>query len=439
MKSIQNLPYGKRWRELWEARNVNSTNLPSSVASGHPLTLTGAVKKTTANGIHFAAGVATSNVKFADPYDAAADWWASFRFKLDENFSSASSTDMYLIGKYVDATNYLVVYLRASDGKICFDHTEGGATEDVVTAEVSWSAGTWYHVLVSKNNTNTKQRIRVDGGTAVEEANGTAISLIADICIGARDDGVSTEGFAGIIDDVAMGNDTLSDDEEIALYNNVAPVDVVNLFKFSEGRGTTANDRGSGADNATLDSSCEWSFDSVRRVTLSFDGIDDRAISAASACDITGSNTVVFVCKESVSWGTDANTKMWWHFDEDGGGNSFIYYEGTTQKITALIGGVTADFTPSNSVDDYSIYVVVIDDVNATLSVYLNGTLKSTASSLAKRDSGKSRLYIGENGGIQKASIEPMVMGQIEGALTTIEVREFSKWLNRQLNLGLSI
>jgi len=201
------LPAGKSWRELWLAQNIEGTHWPSSVPGGQPITLTNAAaKRTTADGVHFIAGVDTSNVKFADPYDAVNDIYASIFFTPDQTFSSASSTDMYLVSKFVDATNYWFIFLRASDGKLVMDHREGNGAETIVSAETSWAAGTKFHVLGSCN-TGEGQRLIIDGGTAVTEVgNTTAISLIADVTIGARDDGTSTEGFEGVIHgQVVMG------------------------------------------------------------------------------------------------------------------------------------------------------------------------------------------------------------------------------------------
>ena len=438
MKSIRNLPYGGRWRELWRAKHINSTNLPSSIAGGAPMTLSnGACLGSTADGIHFMAGVATSNVKFADPYDAAGDWACSFRFKPDTDFSSASATDQYLLGKYVDATNYLVIYLRASDGKICFDHTEGGATEDVVTAETSWTAGTWYHILVSKSNTNTKQRIRINGGTAVEEANGTAISLVADICIGARDDGVSTEGFAGVITDVSMFNDTLSDAEEIALSRGDPPIDAINRFTFDEGRGTTATDRGSGADNGTLDSSCSWAFGGCKRPVLSLDGIDAKAVGTDTS-DIRGALTFVWVGRIKAFNLTNLEIYLSAYGDSS---NRIHLYQDNGAIIFAHVGGATVttrSYSASLAIDDYVILIGVVGV--SSLYLYENGVVKgSNTSTPGDIETDVAYYEIGALGGGNRGYGQALLAGIVDGELSASNARELSKWLNEQLDLGLSI
>ena len=407
------------------------------------MTITGGAKRTTTDGVHFVAGVATSNVKFADPYDAAGDWWCEITFKPDADFSSASSTDQYLIGKYVDATNYLVVYLRASDGKMCFDHTEGGATEDVVTAETSWSAGTWYHILISKSNTNTKQRIRVNGGTAVEEANGTAISLVADICIGARDDGVSTEGFAGVIGRVIMGNDTLSDAEELNLYNGLPPDDAVNYFCFDEGRASTANDRGTGADNGTLDSSCTWSYGSVRYPCIGLDGINDQVASAATG-DIGGEVTYVWVGRMKSLLSANGNRAQVIFEGESGGTRVLLWSPASTAGLQLYVTGGTSRTVSSSSTytyGDYLIAHVTIDEPNDTIALYLNGVLVGTdTNGIGALTRNGGAFYIGDSSvGTDEDNSQTLKFGLQEGVLTSQGIRENAKYLNNQLSLGLTI
>ena len=74
MIDLTKIAPGKTWRNYWAAQNIQGAHWPDSVLDGNPITLTNAaVKRTTADGVHFIAGVDTSNVKFADPYDAVND------------------------------------------------------------------------------------------------------------------------------------------------------------------------------------------------------------------------------------------------------------------------------------------------------------------------------------------------------------------------------
>lgn len=156
------LPAGMHYRELWLPQNCSGTNLPSSVKGGHAITLQGAAaKRTTCDGVHFDG---SAQIKFADPYDAVNDWWWSFRLKLDQTHENGSSK-AYLLGKKVDATNYLYVYLE-TDGTLVLDHREGNGAQTCASTQATWTAGTWYHVLVSISTGAGGQRVRIDGGTA---------------------------------------------------------------------------------------------------------------------------------------------------------------------------------------------------------------------------------------------------------------------------------
>ena len=443
------LPTGKSWRELWQAQNISGTNWPSSVRGGQPVTLTNAAaKRTTTDGVHFLAGVATSNIKFADPHDAVNDLWISLRFKLDQDFSSASSTDQYLAAKYVDATNFWVVYLRASDGKLIMSHREGNGAEDIVSAETSWTAGTWYHVLVSCN-TGNGQRLIVDGGTAVTQAgNQTAISLIADVTIGARDDGTSTEGFAGVIADVAMsgGADetlttTADTGEEALLAKGYAPSDAINLFTLDEGRGTTANDRGSGADDGTLDSSCYWDYD-VKQAVMSLDGINDYGISSAGI-DPSGSTSLVWVGKIKSTYSTLGAEHFLIGLLDAGVKGMILAYDTTANNIQWRV--IADSDTVVNSARSWTIgeYLIIVGISDPTIAsgqiFYINGVSQGTPVTTTEL-AASSTIRIGSSHTPDRYSVDkPILVGLIGGALSGQEALNLSRYINKWLGLGLTI
>lgn len=208
--------------------------------------------------LHFVAGVTTSNVDLTALHDAENDLWISLWFKLDEAFSSASSANQIIFGKYVDATNLLTIQLLAASGKLQFNHLEGGSEESLLSTKDSWAGGTWHHVICSLSTTSGKRMI-VNGGTAVAEAGDTtAISLIANMVLGALDNGTTNTGFAGAMRDVSIGNDELTGAEEAALLQGIVPVDATEVYKLNEGTGTTAISSGSGANNGTIDSANTW-------------------------------------------------------------------------------------------------------------------------------------------------------------------------------------
>ena len=152
------LPEGKYWREFWDFKNTNSTTVPSSIRSGHALTLqNSAAKRYTCNGVHF-TGAATSNINCGALYPSAGTLWVSFRFKLDQ-LHDDSSAIKYLWGKFNAAADKCVLYLN-TNGRLYFN--KRNVTDIVVvTVQDSWNAGQWYHVLSSWSAVNG-MRIIVD-------------------------------------------------------------------------------------------------------------------------------------------------------------------------------------------------------------------------------------------------------------------------------------
>lgn len=442
MYDIQKLPHGKKWRELWLPEHICGSVMPSSVANGLPMTLTGASKQTTYEGIHFVTGVATSNVKFSDPYDAVNDWWASFDFILDADFDSGSANDMHLLGKYDDGTNYLTVRLNSGSGKLTLAHVEGGVSETLDSSETSWTAGVRYHVLVSCSTTGG-QRVRIDGGTAqTAPANTTAVSLTYDMCIGARDDGVDTNGCEGVIKNITMGNDILTTDEEYDLYLGFPPTDAVTRFLFDEGRGTTTTDRGSGADDGTMDTSCSWVYSSVKAPGLSFDGLNDQAITAATG-SISWPLTLVWAGKlkgdyTPASGAGRTATLMLGRVD----GQNIVFFQnsaGTCLRFGGLASGVAkaVDEADSNIVDSYHILLGVVTS-SGLLEFWVDGVLQGTSTALGALPLGGATWGLGFYTGVGEYDPSmPIFAGVINDGLTHAEARLYSNNLNVGLGLGL--
>ncbi len=202
-------------------------------------------------------GSSNSSIDCGAIHDAVDKLWISFWFKLDTAFSSASAATQELFAKYVDGTNYVYCYLDNNDGKLYLAHGEGAGPETISSAETSFAADIWHHIIVSMS-TAAGQRMIVNGGTAVTEAgNQTAISLVASIVFGTAV--VDSVGyFVGEMRDVAIGIDDLSGAEEAALLKGIVPVDATQFYPLNEGTGTVALDYGSGGNNGTIDSANSW-------------------------------------------------------------------------------------------------------------------------------------------------------------------------------------
>jgi len=440
------LPTGFSWRELWESRNISGVNWRSSVPGGQLLTMTACVasaeRRSTSAGIQFVAGVTTSNVEFSDPYDAVNDWWCSLRFKLDSDFSSVCATNQFLFGKYDDVNNYITVNLRAADGKLVLTHDEGAGPISVVSAEVSWTAGVWYNVIVWISNTDTEHGILINDGVEVITADGTAISLIADMCIGAADKGVSVDGFVGVIQDVYMKDDVLTDAEKTDLFNGIPPADTINAFKFNEGAGNVANNDGSGgiADNGILDISCTWAWDGVQQPVASFAGINQYAVSAA-AVDISGNLSYVHIFKVKSTYDTLSGYHQLFMYRIDVNDYIDIISEANQARVLVRASGGGTSGTVYNTIlptiDDYIIYIGTL--TGGVLSLYINGVLIDTASGIGAVSPAAATLIISKDGGAAQYydTSEIIIHGLIEGALNLEQVRAVTKNINDRLGLGV--
>lgn len=205
--------------------------------------------------LHY-TGAANSEVDCGAINNAAAKLWVSLWFKLDNNFA-AGSTTQYVYGKRIDSNNQIYAYLANADGKLNFYHISGGVQKFWITSsQSSWTAGTWYHVIFSTSNT-AGVRMRINNGTAVTNADTTALPNGGNFVIGSRVVG-GTSGFIGNIANVIIGTDDLTTAEETALYNGIAPADATDYWYIDEGTGTAITSYGTSANAGTAGASNSW-------------------------------------------------------------------------------------------------------------------------------------------------------------------------------------
>ncbi len=200
-------PFAISHRELWLPEHIRGTQLPPFRGDAHALTLTGAQKRTTSDGVHF-TGTATSNIIIAANagQNAQAACHITIRFKLDTTFAAGAPSNFYLAQKLLAADNYLRVYLKALDGKLYWEqgNLAGGIQFTLTSTTVSWTAGTWYIVTVSLTGTPT-QRLLVNGTVEdTDVAAAVATPNGGDIVIGSSSDG-GVDGVVGTISWVVIG------------------------------------------------------------------------------------------------------------------------------------------------------------------------------------------------------------------------------------------
>lgn len=211
-------------------------------------------------------GTANSYINCGAIHNAGTKLWMDFRFKLDSDFSSASSASLYLWGKYHNSENLTHIWFAQSDGKLGFYLKSGNVAKFLVYAKdsngddiTSWTAGTWYHVIASISSAEGA-RLRVNNWTADTDADTTALPDGGNFVIGALEAGTAGN-FDGVIADFACGTDDLSTAEEASLYTGTLPGDETDWWPIDEATGTSITSYGSTATTGTAGSACSWTTD----------------------------------------------------------------------------------------------------------------------------------------------------------------------------------
>jgi len=441
MLDIAHAPFPVSYRDLWLPGAINAAALPSSGPGNHPLTLTGAGLRTTAQGVHF-NGAVTSNINCGAIHNAQAKLNLSFRFKLDAPFVAGVAADQYLWGKYIGVNDYIAIWLENADGALYFRHRSGGVDLfTLISAEVAWKANTWYHVYAATGQAagggapTDGARLRINNGAALTDADATALPNGGDFIIGDLDDPGAGTGFVGVITDFFGGITDVSAVSETALYHGCPQGAGEHNYTLDEGRGVTAYDRGAGGNNGTLDTSATWSFDRVRQPVIGPDGLGDYAAHAANAVDITGDCTVIYVAKMKNVYAPVNLFDMAPLSIYPTAGSLVLELWGIAWRFNHC--GVVYPMPVNPAIDDYWIIVVSTDAVG-TWRLYLNGYLVTTQ--VGVPTVGLASVYLCNNGGtIRPDASKLLLLGIASGAFTAKQALTYSRWIRDMMNLPISI
>ena len=462
------LPAGFTHRELWYMQDTVSYDggttyyVPTACKGGHQLTLmNSALKRTTCDGVH-GTGAATSNIVIAahaDQQDKAA-FHITLRFKLDTTFAETVN-DKYLFKWTAGGTDYIEIYLKAdaaaANRKLYFvQGNPGGGVEFTLTStNYTWTAGTWYTITGSFDDVPV-QRLLVDGSLEDSDTVATPIDTPAggDMVFMDSSDG-GTEGISGVASWVVIGMGataavaltTTADTGEEALLNKGIPpatAKVQYLMTLDEGHlgQTTAINRGSATGNGTLDSACTWAWGDVRQNCLSFDGINDYAVSAAGA-DVSGAATLVWVGKMMSDYDTLAIETFIYEVRADGDNRFMFYYDSVTDtlryytKLGGTLSLAATDVKPA--IGDYWI-MIGTTDTSGNIAFWVNGVLLASNTGAGTGIAALAVASIGAS--IVPAFYDissPIVVGLIDGAFNARQALEYTITLNNWLELGLDI
>jgi len=426
------LPSGYSWRELWEARNIVGTKLPSSIAGGNAMTiLGGAPKSISCEGVKF-TGAADSNINCGALYNSAAKLWISLRFKLASEFTAGAPGYLHIFGK-ANVLDSFFLRLSHVSGKLYLAKYDAAGAQlyGITSAELSWSANTWYHVLVSFSSVNTVRMI-VNGGTAITSADTSNAPAGGDLVFGDSDDPGAGTGFKGILSDIVVGTDDLTTTEEANLYKGEIPIDAVNFYPLTTGYGTAAYDSGSGSNNGTLDAAAAWKKDSTSLPVLSLNGINSYCTTAANVVDMGGAWTMVWVGKMKSTYNATSHNGMFMYMIIDGSSRVMMEYRQSSDAILSYIiypGGskISSLGTTRPVIDDYW---VLVQTYNGSVGeVYYNGIKGTGATAGLPFGTGLASVYLGADPGASYNFTTFSLAGLVSGALTAPEVQKLTKTL----------
>ncbi len=442
--ALPGAPFPITYRELWLPPGIKGWTgpLPSCRHNGHGLAFTGARHGTTCDGVH-GDGVNTGNINAgANAVDnAAVKYWVGLRFRPDTDWA-AGDGDQHLWGKYVDATHYIRARLDSATGNLIFEKNEGGATFSMAIAspdgDAIWHAGTWYQALFSISNT-AGARFKVNDADLQTDADLNPMPNGGDLCFLDYDDPGAGTGFIGIEVDIFAGTDNLTGAEETDLFKGIPPQDAVHTFPLDEGRGVTAYDRGSGADDGTLDTTATWKFGQVEQPVISLDGIAARCQSSAGL-DISGDLTVIWAGKMKSTYTGTFEYKDIFRFraptahviemlESNGGALAVDYYDGASHIVNG--------FVPS-AIDEYQIIISTLSVVGGAC-LFQNGIFQDQTAAVTL-GAAAATAYIGSTqGGAHLDVSKPLIIALIDGAFTKKQALAYSRYLKNVFNLPIAI
>jgi hypothetical protein len=224
-----------------------------------------------------------------------------FFIMLDEDFSAASSTNLYWL--YNNLGGDVVGDINGSrftqgDGKLGIKINDGGGDNEYSSTRTSWNGNEWYHIAYRWDGTDL--RLYINGeldNTFGSMTHGVFVN--SDFYLG---DAPVLTGIAGRIDDFRIYNYARSPAQIMWDYNRGAPV---GWWKFDECSGSDANDSSGNSNTGTITEpgsgdndggvgTCSsgngnemWDNGTTgkRNASLDFDGTDDY-VNAASGISI---------------------------------------------------------------------------------------------------------------------------------------------------------
>ncbi|MDO8429063.1 MAG: DUF2341 domain-containing protein [Candidatus Daviesbacteria bacterium] len=320
--------------------------------------------------------------------------WATW-FKPTADLSS-SMTPSYqsLVAEYASASNYNSLIYSKGDGSLRFDITASGSFFTPISYVSTYTANTWYHVSVTRDNSSWKMYIN---GSQVASATDSRASTAGNRTTYLGQDGLGSY-YGGALDEARVYNRTLSAGEVSQLYN-FAP-GPVGYWNFDEKTGTSAFDRSGNNNTATLTTTPTWTTGKYGS-GINFAG-SDQHVTRADDADFD------FADDADMSFGA------WFKHSAQSSGTEVILskFNEAGYKITMETDGdiqcgldYDSTWTPTDSAistagtydDNLWHYASCVKSGASSLSLYIDGILIATDSSLTATNTldNSDPLYIG--------------------------------------------
>ena len=143
----------------------------------------------------------------------------SFWVKLPVTPPSQEMTILHKKSSNSNDVSFLLTF-DGTDNRYRFGAANGGnALQTVETNSSIASPGEWQHVILSFNGSENEKKIYLDNDEKVTSStSGYNVSDNEDFYVGQNPDG--TNNFEGVIDDLRIYNQVLSDQERISIFSN---------------------------------------------------------------------------------------------------------------------------------------------------------------------------------------------------------------------------
>lgn len=405
----------------WDFEEGTSTTANDSSASGNSGTWNGTLGTQGVLGKIGKAGNFNGSNYVSVPNNSVFQQTAmtfEFWFNPASTFNSSAPMSQGLLESDNGACKYWSIYLEKSSGKLGMAFGNGGCnTQQLQSTTTSWTAGTWYHIVITFGDGHKKLYVNgaLQSTTADSAYSGGSGSM--DIGHAYVQEDLTTRNFTGKMDSVRIFNYVRSASQIEYDYNRLAPVA---WWRFDECQGTTINDVTGGGLNGTLtigatgtytspgtcftsSASSAWYNGASGRFnySMAYDGTDDYTeIPTSATLNIATAATFSSWVKNTAS-PSSHSMEIMSRADSGNSANGFTQYILSTGYAGCDIGGGVSLLATVHGtkykVNDGNWHNVVCTWNTGTLYLYVDGKLDASGAISSSWSFGANVFRIGKS------------------------------------------